>query len=157
MSRIRTIAAFFVATATWQCSAAQPPVPEPAGVSSRAFVGDAELEVRYRYLPRVGKELVLYVDAEARRGATGPVRLSLQLEGFSVVRGQPTWEANVSAFTTDTHEVVLRATERVPKVTIVTHHIKRDIQLASDDIRFWVDEDGVLAECFPEVEACQEG
>jgi hypothetical protein len=138
------------------CSPAAPTGPQSAGVSSRAFVGDAELEVRYRYEPQIGKEVVLYIDAVARGGSAGAVRLSLRLDGFTLVRGEPEWEATVDASRTETHQVILRAVDRVARVTVITRHIERDVELASDDIRFWVDEDANVVECQAEHEACKD-
>jgi hypothetical protein len=151
---IQTLA-LALAIVACSCSPAQPTGPQSAGVSSRAFVGDAELEVRYRYEPQIGKEVVLFVDAAARGGSAGAVRLSLRLNGFTVVRGEPEWEATVDASRTETHQVILRAVDRVATVTVITRHIERDVELASDDIRFWVDDDGNVVECQAEDEACK--
>jgi hypothetical protein len=137
------------------CSPAKPKGPQPAGVNSRAFVGDAEIELRYRYEPQVGKEIVLYVDATGKSGSVGAVRMALELDGFTVVRGKPSWQVDVGSGRTETQEVTLRATDGVPRVTVVTRHVERDVELASDDMRFWVDEDDMVAECEPSVEACK--
>lgn len=154
MSSHHRIAALVLLSAL-ACSPAKPVGPQPAGVTSRAFVGDAELEVRYRYEPQVGKEIVLYIDTVGKRGTTGAVELSLRLNGFTTVRGEPEWQANPGPSRTETHQVILRAVERVPSVTVVTRHVERDVELATDDIRFWLDDDGMVSECQPEVEACK--
>lgn len=137
------------------CSPARPKGPQPTGVNSRAFVGDAELEIQYRFESQVGKEIVLYVDAIGHRGAPGDVRLSLRLDGFTVVRGEPEWKVSVAPSRTETHQLILRAVERKANVTVITHHIERDVELATDELRFWVDDEGYVGECGPEVEACK--
>lgn len=137
------------------CSAAKPTGPQPAGVTSRAFVGDAEIEVRYRYEPKVGKEIVFYVDTIGRTGSAGAVRLALELDGFTVVSGKPSWEVNVAATKTATHELTLRAVQKNATVTVVTEHVERGARLATDSMRFWLDEEGTVIECQAEHEACQ--
>ena len=137
------------------CSPAKPMGPQPAGVTSRAFVGDAEVEVRYRYEPKVGKEIVFYVDTIGRTGAAGPVRLAIELDGFTVVSGEPSWEVNVAAAKTATHELTLRAVQKNATVTVVTQHVERAVKLAADSMRFWLDDENNVVECQAEHEACQ--
>ncbi len=129
------------------CAAKERSGPVPAGVTSRAFVGQAELEVRYRFEPRGASELVLLVDTVGREGGVGKVRHSLRLSGFSVVGGDAAWDVDVTASRTETHRLVLRADGRTPSVTVVTHHLERDVELAADTLRFWTDDDGRLDEC----------
>lgn len=111
--------------------------------------------MKYRFEPQVGKEIVLYVDTVGHRGTAGPVRLYVRLDGFMVLRGKEEWEVEVGPGRTESHQLMLRAVERAPRLTVVTHHVERAVELASDELRFWVDEDGFVVECQPEDEACK--
>lgn len=129
--------------------------PRQTGASSRAFVGDAEVQIRYRYEPRPGKLLELYVDLTAKGADGGTVEATVIPSGLALVRGELGWRGALSAGQTVTHSLTLEAgSEPAPTVTIVTRHVDRDVELSRDTLRFVVTEDEVR-ECRAEDDACR--
>ena len=121
------------------CGATPPKGPQPTGSRSSAVVGEAELSLRYRYEILGEREITLLIDAVASSGEVGPIAVTVQLDGFSVVSGDTTWSVTPRT-EQETHAVTLRADVATPKLTVVTRHRERDIELASDTLRFFRDE-----------------
>jgi hypothetical protein len=128
--------------------------PQPLGASSRAFVGDAEVEVRYRFEPELDRELVFYVDVAAKKGAAGELEVTVDPGDLAVVAGETRWRGEVAGGRTATHGLTLRAAGKTGTVSVVTKHVERGIELASDQITFVVTDEGVR-ECQPEIEGCR--
>jgi hypothetical protein len=154
----RSAAAALVAVALLTAAACGPPPatgPRQTGASSRAFVGDAEVEVRYRYEPRPGKLVELYVDLSAKGADGGQVEATVTPHGFDVTRGEASWHGALPAGQTQTHTLTLSAgTEPAPTVTITTRQLERNVELSSDTLRFVVTDDEVR-ECRVDDEACR--
>ena len=138
-------------------SCGPPPVvgPRQTGASSRAFVGDAEVVVRYRYEPRPGKLLELYVDLTAKGADAGELEATVTANGLDLTRGEPRWRGTLAAGQSQTHTMTWAAgAEVAPTVTITTRHLGRGVELSSDTLRFVVTEDEVR-ECRSDDEACR--
>lgn len=131
--------------------------PRPAGVDSHAFVGEAELSVKYRYgtLPRF--EIELWVDLTAAQGSAGEIQVDVQADGFDVARGPTRWSKNVGEGAPESGSVVLRAGGGdTMSVTVVTTRADGSVELAKDTIRFVVDPaEDIVRECRPTDEACK--
>jgi hypothetical protein len=125
-------------------------------VDSRAFVGESELSMRYRYatLPRF--QIELFVDLSATGGDAGSVDVEVKPQGFDVVRGPLRWSKNVGEGDTESNSVVLSASgEGLMKVDIVTTR-SGGVELANDELRFIVDKDeDIVRECRPTDPPCQ--
>jgi hypothetical protein len=130
-----------------------PPVPQGprnTGASSRAFVGQAELSLRYRYEPTSVAELILFVDAAASGGDVGEVTIEAEADGFEPLVGPSRWTLSVPNGKTETRQVTLRVLQTsTPTVTLVTTRVEGNAELARDTLRFIVTE-GTLRECRPD-------
>jgi hypothetical protein len=121
-----------------------PAGPRPAGIDSTAFVGDAELAVRYRYEPLPGSEVRFHVDASASQADVGPIAFELTADGFELASGERTWQGSIAAGGTATHTTTWRAVgDPAPTLTVVTRQVEGDVELARDAVRFVIDEGGV--------------
>jgi hypothetical protein len=136
------------------CGPPAPTGPQPLGASSRAIVGDGEVELRYRYEPQLDREMVLYIDIAAKKGSVGGVEVTVDPKDFAVVSGETRWRGEVSGAQTATHKLTLRAPGKTASLAIVTRHPERDLELASDELEFVVTDDGIR-ECQPAFEGCE--
>ena len=152
--------AFAVAvTALFACggAASVPQGPRSTGASSRAFVGQSELSLRYRYEPTSVAELILFVDATASGGDVGEVTIEAVSDGFEPLEGPSRWTLRVPNGQTETRQVTLRVLQTsTPTVTLVTTRVEGSAELASDTLRFIVD-GGTIRECRPDDAACSGG
>lgn len=118
--------------------------PRTAGIDSRAFVGEAELVVRYRYAPLPRYEVELFVDLAALEGEVGEVSVEVQPQDLDVVRGPLQWNATLGRGAEHSKSVLLRAGGKSsPRATIVTRKGGSGAELARDTLRFVIDEEAV--------------
>ena len=143
-------------TALAACGGA-PPAPQGprnAGASSRAFVGQAELSLRYRYEPTSVAEVVLFLDAAASGGDVGEITIEVVPDGFEPLEGPSRWTLRVPNGQTETRQVTLRVLQSsTPTVTLVTTRVEGGAELARDTLRFIV-ADSTIRECRPDDAAC---
>ena len=132
--------------------------PRPLGVDSRAFVGESELRVRYRYVPRPRFGLALWVDLTAQGGDAGEIEVEVDPGGFEVIRGPLRWRRSVGDGSTESERVLLRAgREPVYTVRVTTRRVRGQVELARDTLHFIVDEsEDRVRECRPTDAACNE-
>ena len=149
--------ALLLASLVAHSGCAPPPAPagpRSTGASSRAFVGDAELQIRYRYLPTSAAELRLMVDLSASAREVGEVVVEALPDGFEPLGGSTTWTVTVPPGQRETREVTLRVLDTsTPSVTVVTTRAEGGAELARDTLRFIVDGTS-LRECRPTDAAC---
>jgi hypothetical protein len=138
------------------CACGPPPQAGPrlAGVDSRAFIGDAEVVLRYRYEPHGPSALTFYVDAEAKGAAVPGLGLKVELDGFELVEGKASWSGELAAGASHTHEVQLRkSSTEVGTITAIATQAD-GVELARDSVRLLVVESD-LRECRADDEACK--
>lgn len=124
-----------------------PNAPRRMGSDSRAFVGQAELLVRYRYLPLPRFEIDFMVDLSATGGGVGDVAVEVKPEGFDVMRGDLEWSASLRDGDEQSETLRLRAGgNKTPRITVVTRRGEGGVDLATDRLRFIIAED-VVREC----------
>ena len=117
------------------------------GSDSRAFVGQAELVVRYRYLPLPRFEIDFMVDLSATGGGVGDVAIHVKPDGFDVMSGDLEWSASLRDGDAHSETLRLRAGgNETPTINVVTRRGKGGVDLASDRLRFIIAED-VVREC----------
>lgn len=153
------LCAGLLAAATLSLACGPPPAPQgprPTGMSSRAFVGQAELELGYRYEPTGARSLDLLIDGSSSSGQVGQVQIELQLEGFEQREPGPlSWTLDVPSGQTVTQKVSLLAVKDTPSATVTTTRTEGGAELARDTLRFIVDvEEGLVRECRPTDAAC---
>ncbi|HZO13857.1 MAG TPA: hypothetical protein VFB62_11385 [Polyangiaceae bacterium] len=118
------------------------------GSDSRAFVGQAELLVRYRYVPQPRFEIDFMVDVSATGGGVGDVAVEVKPEGFDVMSGDLEWSTSLRDGDEHTETLRLRAAgkSKTPAVTVVTRRGQGGVDLATDRLRFVIAED-IVREC----------
>jgi len=134
------------------CGSPQPTGPRDAGVTARAYVGEAELEIRYRYESLGAGLLRLHVDVVAR-GDVGEIAFAVEPAGFQREQGELAWRLAPAPGAAQSRAVTLRSTAGTPSVQVITTHVERGAELARDTISFIAVDDG-LRECRPGDDAC---
>lgn len=155
----RWLCAGLLAAASLSLACGPPPAPQgprPTGVSSRAFVGEAELQLRYRYEPTGARSIELLIDGSSSSGQVGQVQIELGLDGFEQQGPGPlSWTLDVPGGQTVTQKVSLLAVKDTPSATVTTTRTEGRAELARDTLRFIVDvEEGLVRECRPTDAAC---
>jgi hypothetical protein len=125
-------------------------------VDSRAFVGESELSIRYRYAPLPRFEIELFVDLAAEGGSAGSIDVEVTASGFDVKRGPLRWSSKVSEGSTESSSVRLSARGEGLMTVEITTTRSGGVELAKDRLRFIVDEDeDLVRECRPTDPPCK--